>query len=98
MLIENTKKLKKDWLVIDYENYAERIKPLFELDMKDDVRISVKKGKMTAYKIRKTKFSQLNDKRIYFPNGIVSLPFGHLSLKEVDEHKKNNGQRIEKYF
>ena len=98
MLIENTKKLKKDWLVIDYENYAERIKPLFEPDMKDDVRISVKKGKMTAYKIRKTKFSQLNDKRIYFPNGIVSLPFGHLSLKEVDEHKKNNGQRIEKYF
>ena len=98
MLIENTKKLKKDWLVIDYENYAERIKPLFELDMKDDVRISVKKGKMTAYKIRKTKFSQLNDKRIYFPNGIVSLPSGHLSLKEVDEHKKNNGQRIEKYF
>ena len=53
---------------------------------------------MTAYKIRKTKFSQLNDKRIYFPNGIVSLPSGHLSLKEVDEHKKNNGQRIEKYF
>ena len=43
MLIENTKKLKKDWLVIDYENYAERIKPLFEPDMKDDVRISVKK-------------------------------------------------------
>ena len=98
MLIENTKKLKKDWLVIDYENYAERIKPLFEPDMKDVVRISVKKGKMTAYKIRKTKFSQLNDKRIYFPNGIVSLPFGHFSLKEVDEHKKNNGQRIEKYF
>ena len=92
------KEIKKGLVGIDYENYAERIKPLFEPDMKDVVRISVKKGKMTAYKIRKTKFSQLNDKRIYFPNGIVSLRFGHLSLKEVDEHKKNNGQRIEKYF
>ena len=84
------KEIKKGLVGIDYENYAERIKPLFEPDMKDVVRISVKKGKMTAYKIRKTKFSQLNDKIIYFPNGIVSLPFGHLSLKEVDEHKKNN--------
>ena len=91
---------------MDYENYADRIKPLFsfetykkpKLNTKDVVRISVKKGEMTTHKIRKTKFSQLNDKRFYFPNGIVSLPFGHSSLKEVDEHKKNKGQRIEKYF
>lgn len=53
---------------------------------------------MTTRKIAKTKFSQLNDKRFYFPNGIVSLPFGHLSLKEVDKFKKNKGYRIEKYF
>ena len=52
---------------------------------------------MTTHKIRKTKFSQLNDRIFYFPNRIVSLPFGHSSLKEFDEHKKNKGQRIEKY-
>ena len=68
------KEIKKGLVGIDYDNYAERIKPLFEPDMKDVVRISVRKGKMTTYKIRKTKFSQLNDKRFYFPNGIVSLP------------------------
>ena len=62
------------------------------------MRISVKKGEMTTYKTTKTKFSQLNDKRFYFPNGILSLPFGHLSLKEVDKYKKNKGQRMEKYF
>ena len=65
---------------------------------KDVVRISVKKGEMTTYKITKTKFSQLNDKRCYFPNGILSLPFGHLSLNELDEYKKNKGKRTEKHF
>ena len=27
--------------------------------------------------VNKIQFGQLNDKRFYFPNGIVSLPFGH---------------------
>ena len=62
------------------------------------MRISVEKGAMTTHKITKTKFSQLNDKRFYFANGIISLPFGHLSLNEIDEYKKNKGRRIEKYF
>ena len=53
---------------------------------------------MTTYKIKKSKFSQLNDKRFYFLNAIVSLPFGHISLQEIDEYKKNNGCNIEKYF
>ena len=53
---------------------------------------------MTTHKIIKTKFSQLNNKRLYFLNGILSLPFGHLSLNELDEYKKNKGQRIEKCF
>ena len=53
---------------------------------------------MTAYLIRKNKFSQLNDKRFYFPNAITSLPFGHITLKEIDEYKKHKGREIEKYF
>ena len=53
---------------------------------------------MTTHKIKKSKFSQLNDKRFYFPNAIVSLPFGHLALREIDEYKKDKDQRIEKYF
>ena len=100
------KGIKKGSVGMDYENYAERIKPLFDfdtykkskLDTKEVVRISVKKGEMTTHKMTKTKFSQLSDKRFYFANGIVSLPFGYLSLKEIDEYKKSKGQRIEKYF
>ena len=46
----------------------------------------------------KTKFSQLNDKRFYFPDGIVSLPFGHKNLKQIDDFKKEKCQKIEQYF
>lgn len=46
----------------------------------------------------KTKFSQLNDKRFYFADGVVSLPHGHPSLKEIDKFKKEKDQKIEKYF
>ena len=67
-------------------------------DVKDVGRISVKKGEMTTHKIRKSKFSQLNDKPLYFPNSVVSLPFGHLSLSEIDKYKTDKGWRIEKYF
>ena len=62
------------------------------------MRISVKKGEMSIYSFKKNKFSQLNDKRFYFPNAIVSVPFGHFSLAEIDEYKKDKGQRIEKFF
>ena len=33
-----------------------------------------------------------------FPNGIVSLPFGHKNLKQIDDFKKEKGQKIEKYL
>ena len=53
---------------------------------------------MVKKTVVKTKFSQLNDKRFYFPDGIVSLPFGHKNLKEIDEFKQEKGQKTEKHF
>ena len=50
---------------------------------------------MTTHKITKTTFSQINDKRFYVPNAIVSLPFGHVALKQLDKYKKKKGQKIE---
>ena len=96
------KGIKKGSLGMDYE----RIKPLYDFasfkkpkaDMKSLIRISVKKGEMTTYKIIKTKFSQINDKSFYFPNAIVSLPFGHIALKQLDKYKKKKGQKMESYF
>ena len=48
--------------------------------------------------VQKTKFFQINDKRFYFPDGILSLPYGDQALTEIDEFKKQKGQKIEKYF
>ena len=93
------KGIKKGSIGMEFKNYAERIKPLLNFetykkpkaDIKDMVRISVKKGEMTAHKIKKKKFSQLNDKRFCFPNAVVSLPFGDISFKKIDEYKKDKG-------
>ena len=100
------KGIKKGSPSMDYENNTERIKPLIDFkaykkpkaDIKDIVRISFKKGEMTTHNIRKSKFSQLNNNRSYFPNAIVSLPFRHLAFREIDEYKKNKGRRIESIF
>ena len=100
------KGIKKGCIGMEFKNYAERIKPLLNFetykkpkaDIKDMVRISVKKGEMTTHKIKKKKFSQLSDKRFCFPNAVVSLPFGDISLKKIDEYRKDKGWRIEKYF
>ena len=43
-------------------------------------------------------FSQLNDKRFYFSDGIVSLPYGHQNLKEIDDFKKEKGQKNREIF
>ena len=53
---------------------------------------------MTTFLIKKNKFSQLNNKQFYFPNAIISLPFGHLTLNKIDEYKKDKGRKIKKYF
>lgn len=61
-------------------------------------RFTVSHDEMVKKAIMKTKFSQLNDKRFYFADGVVSLPYGHPSLKEIDKFKKEKDQKIEKYF
>ena len=44
---------------------------------------------MTMTSVNKVQFASLNDKRYYFSDGIVSLPFGHPSLNQVREYKKS---------
>ena len=100
------KGIKKEAPGMNYDNYSERIKPLYDFksfvkprnEKKKVVRFSVKKGDMTTCQIEKNKFLQINDKRFYFPNAIVSLPFGHCALKELDKYKKKKGQKIESYL
>ena len=44
---------------------------------------------MCMTSVKKVQFASLNDKRYYFSDGIVSLPFGHPLLSEVRDYKKS---------
>ena len=44
---------------------------------------------MTMTSVNKVQFARLNDKRYYFLDGIVSLPFGHPTLNKVREYQKS---------
>ena len=60
-------------------------------------RLTVVAGEMVKKTVVKYEFLQLNDKRFYFPDGIVSLPFYHPLLSRINELKQKKGHRIEKY-
>ena len=89
-----------------FENFAEGIKLLVSFDTfekppaeyKEVSRFSAVQGEMVKKTVQKTKFSQLNNKRFYFPDGIVFLPFSQKNLKQIDEFKSEKSQKIEKCF
>ena len=91
---------------MEFNNFAGRIKSLLNLDTfqkppatyKEVSRFTDFQGEMVKKTVQKTEFSQLNDKGFYFHDGIMSLPYGHQNLKEIDDFKKEKGQKIEKYF
>ena len=100
------KRIKKRSRGMKFSNYANRIKSLLNFDTfekppakyKEISRFTVKQGEMVTTNVTKTKFSQLNDNRFYFPDDVLSLPYGHVALNEIGEFKKQKGQKIEKYF
>ena len=91
---------------MEYANNANRITSLVSFntfekprsEYKEVERFLVKQGDMVKTTVTKTKFLQLNEKRFHFPNGILSLPYGHPSLEALDNFQKEQGQKIEKYF
>ena len=90
------KGVRRDTKGMDFERYAGRIKDL-TIDLKNKVekekviqkRLQVKNTEMIMTSSNKVKFAQLNDKRYYFSDGIVSLPFEHPSLEEIRNFKKS---------
>ena len=90
------KEIKKGSSGMNFENYAERLVSSANFDTfekppanyKEVPRLTVFQGKMQKKTVSKTKFSQFNDKRFYFFDGITSLPLSHPYLKEPVEFKK----------
>ena len=62
------------------EYFDNQIKPTQKIKKK---RFQVKNDAMQMRTVNKIQFGQLNDKRFYFANGIVSLPYGHFLLDEI---------------
>ena len=89
------KGVRKGTRGMQFENYASRIKPLrYDLDISPSCefvkqkRFEVRNTDMKMTSVNKVKFARLNDKRYYFSDGIVSLPFGHILLEKVRQYKK----------
>ena len=60
-------------------------------------RFAIKQNKMILEEIEKSKFAQINDKRYYFSDGTVSLPFSHPLLHKINQFKKEK-KKIELYL
>ena len=93
------KGVKKGTAGMMFENYANQIKHLrYDLDISPSAefvtqrRFEIRNTEMKMKAIEKVKFARLNDKRYYFSDGIVSLPFGHVLLEKAREYKKRLGK------
>ena len=53
---------------------------------------------MVKTSVAKNKFSQLNDKRSYSPDGVASLPFYHPILSKINEFKKKEVENLKNIF
>ena len=89
------KGVKKGTPGMMFENYAARIKRLrCDLNKSEPIetikqkRLEVQNTNIKMKTVAKVKFARLNDKRYYFSDGIISLPFGHPLLTKVREYKK----------
>ena len=65
---------------------------------KKNGRFLVKNNEMVLKKTEKPKFSQINGKRCYFSDGIVSLPLSHPVLTNINKFKIKKQQKIESFL
>ena len=90
------KGLKKNTPGMDFESYLERLVTLhkycFESKSKkiEQKRFQIISDLMQMKSVKRTQFSELNDRRFSFHDGIVSLPFGHFSRNKVRESKEKH--------
>ena len=88
---------------LECENYSKRINSIKEIETFDQLPtekqkqniFAIKSNEMILEEIEKSKLSQINDKRYYFSDGIVPLPFSHPYLREIAQFKRDKKQKIE---
>ena len=100
------KGLRKGGLGMVFENYSKRINSIKKFETFGQLpqkkskqnRFLIKKNEMILEEIEKSKFSQINYKRYYFSDGIVSLPFSHPYLDKIVQFKRDKNQKIESFL
>ena len=86
------KGLKKSTPNMDFDSYSSRLSDLTEyysefvtkpnpVKQIEQKRFQIINESMQIKSVSKILFGQLNDKRFYFANGILSLPYGHPLLE-----------------
>ena len=93
------KDIKKGTPGMDFSAYCSKLASIteyFDSQIKPNrakikqKRFQVIDDAMQMNTVSKIQFGQLNDKRFYFPNGIVSLPFGHFLFNELRKERSQN--------
>ena len=80
---------------MDFDSYSERLSDLnkFPRDYIKNSQKNLQKmsqiihESMQMKSVSKVQFVQSNDNRFYFPNGLISLPFGHPYLENLRKEK-----------
>ena len=91
------KGIKKGTSGMDFDSYCSKLCDIidyFETFYKKkntkkikQKRFQVVNDTMRMKTVEKIQFGQLNDKRFYFPNGLLSLPYGHFQMEEIRKHR-----------
>ena len=77
------------------DSYSERLADLNEfskdffkkLKQIEQKRFQIINESMQMKSVSKVEFGQLNDQRLYFSNGLISLPYGHPYLEDLRKEK-----------
>ena len=91
---------------MEFKDYVKRINSVKEIktfgqispEKQKQNRLFIKSNKMILQEIEKSKFAQINDKRHYFSDGIVSLPISHPYLHEIVKFKRDKKKKIEAFL
>ena len=92
------KGIKKSTAGMDFDSHSERLSDLNKFSKEyikkpkkiQQKRFQIINDSMQMKGVSKVQFGKLTDKRFYFSNGIISLPYGHPSLENMRKEKQKN--------
>ena len=85
---------------MNFEAYSQRLATLHKFCSPKNIkkitqkRFQIVNESMRMKSVTKTQFAGLNDKRCYFQDGIVSLPFGNFLLEKVWKGKEKHCSKL----